>query len=515
MDRIIIFDTTLRDGEQSPGAAMNTAEKVRIAQQLERLGVDVIEAGFPISSPGDFEGVRAVAKVVTKPQVAALARCTEGDVDRAWEAIKDAKSPRIHVFLATSDIHIVHKLRKDRDWVLDKAARMVAYAKGYTDNVEFSAEDASRSDLAFLAKVVERVIEAGATTVNVPDTVGYALPAEHAEMIGYLLANVPNIGRVRLSVHCHNDLGLGVANSLAAVMAGARQVECTINGIGERAGNTSLEEFVMALRTRHGALGLDTGIQTEQIYTTSRLVSLVTGIVVQPNKAVVGANAFAHEAGIHQDGVLKERSTYEIMTPESIGIRKSSLVLGKHSGRHAFRERLTEMGYTLSEEDLNQVFQRFKELADKKKQVFDEDIEAIVADEVLRIPDKYKLRYLNVCTGTLTVPTATVRIEVDGQVEEVVVGTGVGPIDATFNAIGQITKVRGKLLQFQVSAITGGMDAQGEVSLRLEEDGRVVTGQGADPDIILAAAKAYINALNRLHYMREHPRRVVSNLCSQ
>jgi 2-isopropylmalate synthase len=318
-----------------------------------------------------------------------------------------------------------------------------------------------------------------------------------------------------LSVHCHNDLGLAVANSLAAVEAGARQVECTINGIGERAGNTSLEELVMALHTRHDRLGFTTGIATEQIYTASRLVSHVTGIMVQPNKAVVGANAFAHEAGIHQDGVLKEPTTYEIMTPESIGIRKSSLVLGKHSGRHAFRERLIELGYELSDEHLKAVFERFKELADKKKQVFDEDLEAIVADEVLRIPDKFKLRYLNVCTGTLTVPTATVRIEVDGQVEEVVVGTGVGPIDAAFNAIAQITKVRGKLLHFQVNAITGGMDAQGEVSLRLEEDGRIVTGQGADPDIILAAAKAYVNALNRLHYLREHPRRAINNFCKQ
>jgi len=514
MERIIIFDTTLRDGEQSPGAAMNTAEKVRVAYQLERLGVDVIEAGFPISSPGDFDGVQAVARAVKAPQVAALARCTKGDIDRAWEAIKDAKSPRIHVFLATSDIHLKHKLRKSREQVLGIAGEMVAYACRYTPNVEFSAEDASRSDLAYLAQVVERVIEAGATTVNLPDTVGYALPGEHAEMIGYVRQHVPNINRAVLSVHCHNDLGLAVANSLAAVAAGARQVECTINGIGERAGNASLEEVVMALRTRGESLGLATGLSTDQIYATSRLVSHITGIMVQPNKAIVGANAFAHEAGIHQDGVLKERTTYEIMTPESVGIRKSSLVLGKHSGRHAFRDRLNELGYQLSDEQIEPVFERFKELADKKKQIFDEDIEAIVADEVLRIPDKFKLRYLNVCTGTLTVPTATVRIEVDGKAEEVVVGTGVGPIDAAFNAIAQITKVRAKLLQFQVSAITGGMDAQGEVSLRLEEDGRVVTGQGADPDIILAAAKAYINALNRLHYLRDHPRRA-AEFCKQ
>ncbi len=513
MERIIIFDTTLRDGEQSPGASMNTAEKVRLAHQLERLGVDVIEAGFPVSSPGDFEAVQAVSRAVKAPQVAALARCTAGDIDRAWEAVKEAVNPRLHLFLATSDIHLEHKLRKSREQVLAQAAEMVAHARRYTPNVEFSAEDASRSDLLFLAQIVERVIEAGATTVNVPDTVGYALPSEHAEMITYLKKSVPNIGRAVLSVHCHNDLGLAVANSLAAVVAGARQVECTINGIGERAGNTSLEEIVMALHTRRESLGLDTGIATEQIYATSRLVSLVTGIMVQPNKAIVGANAFAHEAGIHQDGVLKERTTYEIMTPESIGIRKSALVLGKHSGRHAFRERLQELGYELPEEEVRRTFERFKELADKKKQVFDEDIAAIVADEVLRIPDKFKLRYLNVCTGTLTVPTATVRIEVDGQVEEVVVGTGVGPIDAAYNAIAQITKVRGKLLQFQVSAITGGMDAQGEVSIRLEEDGRIVTGQGADSDIILAAAKAYINALNRLHYLREHPRKVVESLC--
>jgi 2-isopropylmalate synthase len=515
MERIVIFDTTLRDGEQSPGASMNTAEKVRLAHQLERLGVDVIEAGFPVSSPGDFEAVQAVARAVKRPQVAALARCSKGDIDRAWEAIREAANPRIHVFLATSDIHLKHKLRKSREEVLRLAEEMVAYACRHTPNVEFSAEDASRSDLAYLAQVVERAISAGAQTINVPDTVGYALPGEHAEMIAYLKEHVPNIDRCVLSVHCHNDLGLAVANSLAAVEAGARQVECTINGIGERAGNTSLEELVMALHTRHDRLGFTTGIATEQIYTASRLVSHVTGIMVQPNKAVVGANAFAHEAGIHQDGVLKEPTTYEIMTPESIGIRKSSLVLGKHSGRHAFRERLIELGYELSDEHLKAVFERFKELADKKKQMFDEDLEAIVADEVLRIPDKFKLRYLNVCTGTLTVPTATVRIEVDGQVEEVVVGTGVGPIDAAYNAIAQITKVRGKLLHFQVNAITGGMDAQGEVSLRLEEDGRIVTGQGADPDIILAAAKAYVNALNRLHYLREHPRRAINNFCKQ
>jgi 2-isopropylmalate synthase len=515
MERVIIFDTTLRDGEQSPGAAMNTAEKVRIAHQLERLGVDVIEAGFPISSPGDFEGVAAVAKALRRPQVAALARCNKADIDRAWEALKEAASPRIHVFLATSDIHLKHKLRKTREEVVELAGEMVAYAHRHTPSVEFSAEDASRSELAFLATVVERAIEAGATTINVPDTVGYALPGEYAEMICYLKEHVPNIERATLSVHCHNDLGLAVANSLAAVRAGARQVECTVNGIGERAGNTSLEEIVMALTTRRETLGLETNIQTEQIYATSRLVSHVTGIMVQPNKAIVGANAFAHEAGIHQDGVLKERTTYEIMTPESIGIRKSSLVLGKHSGRHAFRERLVDLGYELSAEDLNRCFERFKELADKKKQIYDEDVEAIVADEVLRIPDKFKLSYLNVCTGTLTVPTATVRIEVDGQAEEVVVGTGVGPIDAAYNAIAQITGVRGKLLQFQVSAITGGMDAQGEVSLRLEEDGRIVTGQGADADIILAAAKAYVNALNRLHYLRQHPRKPVNNFCKR
>lgn len=499
---IKIFDTTLRDGEQSPGASMNIDEKLRVAKQLEKLNVDIIEAGFPVASEGDFEAVRRIAKAVTGCEVAGLARANEKDIDRAWEALKDAKKPRIHTFIATSDIHLKYKLRKSREEVLEAAVKAVKHACKYTENVEFSAEDAVRSDPAYLAKVVQAVIAAGAKTVNIPDTVGYAIPSEFGNLIKYLKENIPNIGKAVISVHCHNDLGLAVANSIAAIQNGAGQVECTINGIGERAGNAALEEIVMTMKTRKDLLGFDTKIVTEQLFSTSRLVSQITGIVVQPNKAVVGANAFAHEAGIHQDGMLKEKATYEIMTPESVGVSQSAIVLGKHSGRHAFKARLKELGYDLSENDIEIAFERFKKLADQKKEIFDEDLDAIVADEVLRIPDKYKLVYLNVSSGSVTVPTATVELEADGK-NVLKAGFGVGPVDAVFKTIATITKTKSKLLRYSVDAITGGTDAQGGVTVRLEEGGKTVIGQGTHTDIIVASAKAYINALNKLEYRKK------------
>lgn len=499
---IKIFDTTLRDGEQSPGASMNVEEKLRVAKQLEKLNVDIIEAGFPVASEGDFEAVKRIAETVETVEVAALARANRRDIDRAWEALKGARHPRIHTFIATSDIHLKYKLRLTREEVLKKAVEAVKHARSYTENVEFSAEDAVRSDRGFLSEVVEAVIEAGARTVNIPDTVGYSIPTEFGDLIGFLKEEVQNIDKATISVHCHDDLGLAVANSIAAIQAGARQVECTINGIGERAGNASLEEIVMILKTRKDLLHFDTKVRTEYLYPTSRLITHITGMVVQPNKAIVGANAFAHESGIHQDGVLKERTTYEIMTPESVGIPKSTLVMGKHSGRHAFREKLKGLGYELSEEDLNRAFQRFKQLADKKKEVFDEDIEALVADEILRIPDRYRLVYVHVVSGTNVVPTATVLIEVDGKVVQDT-DYGVGPVDAVYKTIAKVTKTKSKLLRYSVNAITGGTDAQGEVTVRLEEDGCIVIGQGAHMDIIVASARAYINALNKLEYKKK------------
>jgi len=501
MEKIRIFDTTLRDGEQSPGASMNLEEKILIARQLERLKVDVIEAGFPSSSPGDFESVKRISQEVRGPQIAGLARTTPGDIDRAWQALRYAVNPLLHVFIATSDIHLKHKLRKSREEVLEEAGRAVAQAKRYTEQVEFSAEDATRSDPDFLARVVEAAIDAGATVVNIPDTVGYTTPTEYGKLIEYLRQKVRNIHKAMLSVHCHDDLGMAVANSLTAIEHGARQVECTVNGIGERAGNASLEEIVMALKTRRDFFSYEVGVVTEQIYPTSRLLSSITGITVPPNKAIVGANAFAHEAGIHQDGVLKEKTTYEIMRPESVGISQSTLVLGKHSGRHAFRERTKSLGYELSEAHLNQAFQRFKEVADKKKQVFDEDLEAIIADEILRIPDHYKLVNLNVVSGSVTVPTATVQLEIAGKIHQEA-GFGDGPVDAAYKTIARITKTKSRLLKFSVNAITGGTDAQGEVMVILEEEGKRVTGQGAHTDIIMAAAKAYINGLNKLEYQK-------------
>lgn len=497
-NKVIIFDTTLRDGEQSPGASMTIDEKLRIAFQLEKMNVDVMEAGFPIASIGDFEAVKKIAQMIKGPQIAGLARANDQDIDRAWEALQYAGDRgRIHTFIATSDIHMQHKLKMSEDEVVETAVKAVKRAAGYTPNVEFSAEDAVRTRLPFLARVVEAVIDAGATTVNIPDTVGYTMPSEYYAIITYLKENVPNIEKAVISVHCHNDLGLAVANSLAAVSAGAGQVECTINGIGERAGNCSLEEVVMGLRTRQDLMPFSTDVVTEHIYSTSRLLTTITGIVVQPNKAIVGANAFAHEAGIHQHGVLMEKTTYEIMTPESIGLTQNKLVLGKHSGRHAFNQRLGDLGYTLSKEDLQKAFVRFKALADMKKEIFDEDLDAIVADEIIRVPEKFKLMEMNVSSGSFAAPTATVQMEVDGEIKKTAV-IGDGPVDATFKAVKELVGTDVHLLHFSVGAITGGTDAQGECTVRLELDGREQLGQGAHPDIIVAAAKAYINALNKI-----------------
>ncbi len=502
METVTVFDTTLRDGEQSPGASMNTEEKLRVAQVLERLRVDVIEAGFPISSQGDFDAVKLVADKIRGCQVAGLARANREDIDRAWEALKGGENPRIHTFIATSAIHMEHKLRMSPDQVLEQAVEAVRHASRYTSNVEFSAEDAVRSDMDFLCRVIEAVIDAGATTVNIPDTVGYAVPSEFGAMIRSVMERVPNIDRAVVSVHCHNDLGLAVANSVAAIEAGARQVECTINGIGERAGNASLEELVMALRTRPDRLPYDTRVDTRHLYPASRLVSLITGLPVQPNKAVVGANAFAHEAGIHQDGVLKEKSTYEIMTPESVGVPTNQLVLGKHSGRHAFRKKVEALGYDLTEEQLEVAFEAFKDLADKKKTVFDEDVDALIAEKILRLPDRYRLMYLNVMSGTVTVPTATVQLVVDGVVRQEA-GFGDGPVDAAFGVIQKLTGRRPRLVNFTISSITGGTDAQAEVSVRIEEDGVLANGQASDTDIVVASAKAFVYALNKLEHRKQ------------
>jgi len=495
---IRIFDTTLRDGEQSPGASMNIEEKLRIAKQLQKLNIDVIEAGFPIASDGDFEAVKKVAQTIRGPEIAGLCRANFKDIDRAWEALQHAgEKGRIHTFIATSDIHMKYKLQMEPGKVLETAVKAVKHARSYTPNVEFSCEDAVRTRLPFLAEVVAAVIDAGATVVNIPDTVGYTIPFEYYNIIKHLKDNVANIDKAVISVHCHNDLGLAVANSIAAIQAGAGQVECTINGIGERAGNCSLEELVMILRTRHDILPYRTNVVTEQLTPASRLLSTVTGIVVQPNKAIVGANAFAHEAGIHQHGVMMEKSTYEIMTPESVGLKENVLVLGKHSGRHAFKMRLEELGYELDDTMLNKAFHRFKTLADLKKEIFDEDLDAIVADEVMRVPDKYRLSHITVTCGSFAVATATVQMEIDGEPVRTA-ELGDGPVDATLKAIRKLTKNKAKLLQYMVEAITGGTDAQGEVTVRLSEGGRTVIGRGSSTDIIEASAKAYINALNRL-----------------
>jgi len=505
-----IFDTTLRDGEQSPGASMNVDEKVLLARQLDKLGVDIIEAGFAASSEGDFDSVDRVSKEVTRPIVLSLARAQEGDIKKALKAVDKAKHPGIHIFIATSDIHLKHKLRMSRNEVFDAASFAISCAKKHLDYIEFSAEDASRSEPDFLVQIFAEAIRAGAKTLNVPDTTGYAIPSEFGSLVRYLIDHTEGSNQVTWSAHCHNDLGLAVANSLAAVANGARQVECTINGIGERAGNTSLEEVVMALKTRKGLFGVDTHVITEQIYPTSRLLSQITGIPIPINKPIVGDNAFAHEAGIHQDGILKEKITYEIMTPETIGISGNRLVMGKHSGRHAFDERLKEMGFNLNKVDLNRAFLRFKELADKKKEVYDEDIEAIVAEEILRLPgrpDRYELLYLNVNSSSNGIPSASVKMRVDDQ-ECMAHGTGDGVVDACYKSISKITGSRARLVRYSVKAITGGTDAQGEVSCLIEDGFVRVTGKGSHTDIIMASALAYINALNRLEY-RKHYRQLV------
>ena len=496
-DSVRIFDTTLRDGEQSPGFSMDLGEKLKMAQQLARLGVDVIEAGFPIASPGDFESVRRVAEEVRGPAICGLARAHKGDIDRCWEAVRAADRPRIHVFIATSDIHLKYKLKKDRGQVLHDAVESVRYAKSLTKDIEFSAEDATRSDPQYLIQVVEAVIDAGAVTINVPDTVGYTVPSEFSKLIRTLRENVRNIDRAVISVHCHNDLGLAVANSLTALEAGARQVECTINGIGERAGNASLEEIVMALRVRREKLGLETAIKTEQLYPSSRLLAHITGINVQPNKAIVGANAFAHESGIHQDGLLKSELTYSIMTPDQVGVTAHQYVLGKHSGRHAFREKLKAMGHELAPEQFEQAFGKMKELADKKKRVFDEDIEAILAGLFKEGEEKYLLEDLRFQSGTNITPRATVKLKVNGKAKAST-AAGDGPVDAAFSAVRKLTHFKGTLAKFSINAVTGGTDAQGEVIVAVEQGGRVVRGVGSHTDIVVASVKAFLSALNRL-----------------
>jgi 2-isopropylmalate synthase len=507
-DKLIIFDTTLRDGEQSPGASMTREEKVRIAKQLEKLRVDVIEAGFPAASNGDFESVKAVADIIKDSTVCGLARAIENDIRRAGEALKGANSARIHTFIATSPIHMEKKLRMTPDQVVEQAVKAVTWARQYTDNIEFSPEDEGRSDPDFLCRVLEAVIKAGATTLNIPDTVGYNLPHQFGALIKDLRERIPNSDKVIFSVHCHNDLGLAVANSLSAVLNGARQVECTINGLGERAGNASLEEVVMAVKTRRDIFTCDTRIDTTQIVPSSKLVSSITGYPVQPNKAIVGANAFAHESGIHQDGVLKHRETYEIMRAEDVGWGANKLTLGKLSGRNAFRSRLQELGIVLANEDaLNAAFARFKELADRKREIFDEDLQALVSEvEVAMVSEHYRLLSMRAHSETGILPKAQVRLSVGGKEHEAEMQGG-GPVDATFKAIEQIVHSGTELQLYSVNNITSGTDAQGEVTVRLSKNGRVVNGQGADTDIVVASAKAYLNALNNMHAgaERAHP----------
>jgi len=507
-DQLIIFDTTLRDGEQSPGAAMTKEKKIRIARQLEKLGVDIIEAGFAAASQGDFEAVRAVAETIKESTVCSLARAIENDVRRAGEAIQPAQSGRIHTFIATSPIHMQHKLHMTPDQVVERAVSAVKWALEYTADVEFSAEDAVRSDVDFLVRVFDAVIQAGARTLSVVDTVGYSIPALWGERIQQLIARVPNSDKVIWSTHCHNDLGMAVANSLAAVVAGARQVECTINGLGERAGNASLEEIVMAVKTRRDVFNLDTRIDTAQIVPTSKLVSIVTGYPVQPNKAIVGANAFAHESGIHQDGVIKHRETYEIMRAEDVGWNANKLSLGKLSGRSALRQRFNELNIEwASEQAFDNAFQRFKDLADRKHEIFDEDLQALVNEEATtQVSEYYRLVSMRAHSETGVLPTARIVIN-SGDVEKQAEAQGGGPVDATFKAIEHIVHSGTELQLYSVNNITSGTDAQGEVTVRLSKGGRIVNGQGADPDIVVASAKAYLNALNKLHGKREraHP----------
>lgn len=499
--RVVIFDTTLRDGEQSPGAAMNLEEKLRIARILEELGVDVMEAGFPIASKGDFEAVREIAKTIRHSTVCGLSRAQSGDIERAAEALKPAARGRIHTFISTSPLHMKYKLQMEPEKVLQAVIDSVSLARRLIDDVEWSAEDGSRTEPDFLCRCVEAAIKAGARTINIPDTVGYTTPQEYAELFRMLVNRVPNIDQAILSTHCHNDLGLAVANSLAGVIGGARQVECTINGLGERAGNAALEEIVMALRVRRDAMPFTTGIKTEAITRASHLVSSITGFPVQPNKAIVGANAFAHESGIHQDGMIKNRETYEIMTPQSVGLTKTSLKLGKLSGRNAFRSKLLELGYDIGDNALNDAFARFKALADRKKEVFDEDIIALVDDEAAQAHNRVKFVSLEVHAGSKGPQTAILELDIEGTVVKAT-ATGNGPVDATFNAIHELVPHTAILQLYQVSAVTGGTDAQAEVTVRLEEDGRAVMGQSADPDTLVASARAYIHALNKLAHKR-------------
>lgn len=498
--RIYIFDTTLRDGEQSPGCSMNLQEKLQVAKQLERLKVDIIEAGFAVSSPGDFQSVKAIADTIKDCTVASLSRSLPNDIDKSWEAIKNAANPMIHVFLATSPIHMEHKLRMQPDEVLDRAKKMVAYAKEYCSAIEFSAEDATRSEPEFLYRIIEAVINAGATVVNIPDTVGYTTPDEFYQLIKGIKDNVPNIDKARIAVHCHNDLGLGVANTLAAARAGATQLECTINGIGERAGNAALEEIVMAMKTRPQQFDFDLRIDTTQILKTSKLLSSITGVPVQPNKAIVGANAFAHESGIHQHGVLKEKSTYEIMTPESVGLSKNNMVLGKHSGRHAFEDRLLELGYTLSKDELDETFAKFKLLADKKKVVQDADLEVLLQHKSVEIPETYKLDRFVLNTGNTITATASVRLLKQNGKDMIIeeVSTGDGPIDAAFKAIEKIANVNFTLEDYTIRSVTEGIDALGEAYVKIRSGARVYTGKGVSTDVFEASVLAYVNSINKM-----------------
>jgi len=498
-DSVIIFDTTLRDGEQAAGGTLNVQEKLDIARQLEKLGVDVIEAGFPVTSPGDFEAVNLIAREIRKPTICVLTHAVLEAVDQSWEAVKAARNPRIHIVLSSSDIHLFYQLRKTRDEIVKMSVESVARARKYCDDVEFSAMDASRTEPAYIHRILEAVIDAGATTVNIPDTVGFAMPPQFGDLIESVFKKVPNIRKAVVSVHCHNDLGLAVANSLEAVRRGARQVEGTINGIGERAGNASLEEIIMAIKTRPDFFGVHTGTDTTQIYKTSRLVSELTGFAVQANKAIVGGNAFRHSSGLHIDGLIKASETYEIIDPKTVGIPAHSLVLGKTSGRHAFQERLSELGYSLSDEDFIRAFAAFKDLADKKKDVTDRDIESLVAEDKRITTDAYRLDRIQVTCGDRGIPTAAVRLIAPGGKLKWDAAVGTGPVDATCKAVNRIIKIPGvKLTEFTVKSVTEGIDAIGEVLIRVELDGITYTGRGADTDIIVASAKAYVNALNRL-----------------
>lgn len=512
-DYVKIFDTTLRDGEQAPGCAMTASEKLRVAVQLERLGVDIMEAGFPISSEEDFVSVREISKKVKNCEVAALCRASKTDIDRGWEAVKGGAGPRIHTFIATSDIHLKHKLRKSRAEVAEIASQAVSYARKFTSNVEFSCEDATRTDIEYLCEVVSLAVKAGASTINIPDTVGCTVPQEFAEIVKQIRGKADIGDKVVLSVHCHNDLGLAVANSLAAIANGARQVECTINGLGERAGNASLEEIVMAITVRNDKNPWKTGVVTEQIYPSSKIVSQVTGVGVQPNKAVVGANAFAHEAGIHQAGVLNDRITYEIMKPEDVGISSNSIILGKHSGRHAFRDRLDEFGYSLAESQFERAFRKFKDLADKKKYVFDEDIEALISEEFMGSSDYYEFVEVNFTGGSSAVAGAKVRLLADGK-EISASEKGDGPVDAAYKAIKSATGEFPKLEDYKVSSITGGTDAQGEVTVRIRDEKAAVSSRGraSSTDIVAASAKAFVNALNRLRLRRTRKKEIADGI---